>query len=145
MNIDLDKYRPLLMGLMDGELSPEEAADVNEALTRSTVLREEYEVLRETTGRLEAISFVEPTDKIARELWNSPYHRLARDGAIWMIIGGYALLLGYGLFQFLTSDEPVIPRLGVAAIVLGTVMLLTTFIRERVRTHAVDPYKEIQR
>ena len=55
MDIDLDKYRPLLMGLMDGELSPEEAADVNEALTRSSLLREEYEKLRETIQSLRQV------------------------------------------------------------------------------------------
>jgi len=145
MEIDLEKYRPLLMGLIDGELTPVEAVEVNDALMRSADLRDEYEKLRETTGRLEAISFLEPTDKVARELWNSPYHRLARDGGIWMLVGGYVLLIGYGLFEFLVSDEPVIPKIGIAAIALGTVMLAATFIRERVRTHAVDPYKEIER
>lgn len=145
MNTDLEKYRPLLMGLMDGELTPEEAADVNRALTRSEALREEYEKLRETTHRLDAISVLEPSDKIVRELWNSPYHRLARDGGVWLIIAGYVLLVGYGIVEFLTSNEPIIPRIAVAGIVLGTVMLVITFIRERVRTHAVDPYKEIQR
>ena len=46
MNEDLNEYRPLLMGLMDGELTPEEAAKVNDALIRSAVLRDEYEKLR---------------------------------------------------------------------------------------------------
>ncbi len=145
MNLDLEEYRPLLMGLMDGELTPEEAARVNDALIRSNALREEYEKLRETTGRLEAISLLEPTDQIARELWSSPYHRLARDSGIWLILGGSILLVAYGIIEFIVSDEPVIPRLGIAAIALGTVMLLITFIRERVRTHAVDPYKDVER
>ena len=145
MEIDLERYRPLMMGLMDGELTPEEAAEVNQALNRSAVLREEYKKLREATGRLECISMLEPADEVARELWNSPYHRLARDGGIWMILGGYVLLLAYGIFEFINSDARGIPRIGAAGIALGTVMLLVTFIRERQRTHAVDPYKEIER
>ena len=145
MNVDLEHYRPLLMGLMDGELTPEEAADVNQALNRSAVLREEYEKLRETTGRLECISMLEPSDKVARELWNSPYHRLARDGGVWMVVGGYLLLIVYGIVEFVSSDAPVIPRLGIAAIAMGTLVLLITFVRERQRTHALDPYKDIER
>lgn len=146
MNIDLDEIRPLLMGLMDGELTPEEAARVHEALTRSATLREEYEALRQTTGRLESISFLEPTDEVAQKIWQSPYHRFARDTGIWMIVGGYVLLLSFAFFTFITEDEaPILPRFATAAIVVGTLMLLATFIRERVRTHAVDPYKEVER
>ena len=75
---DIEKYRPLLMGLMDGELSPEEAAEVNEALTRSAALRDEYEMILASAGKLESLSMVEPADEIARRIWRSPYHRLAR-------------------------------------------------------------------
>ncbi len=145
MHPDIEKTRPLLMGLIDGELIPEEAAEVNQALIRSQALRDEYERLRETSQRLEAISMLEPAGHVTRELWKSPYHRLARDGGVWLIIGGYILLVGYGLFEWLTSNEPAIPRIGVAAILLGAFMLLITLLRERGRRSAVDPYQEIQR
>ena len=145
MNVDIEHYRPLLMGLMDGELTPEEAAEVNQALNRSATLREEYENLRKTAGCLNSISLLEPTDAIARELWNSPYHRLARDGGVWMVLGGYVLLLAFGFFEFVTSDTPAIPRLGIAAVAIGTIVILVTFIRARQRTYAIDPYKDIER
>lgn len=145
MHPDLDNLRPLLMGLIDGELTPEEAAQVNEALIRSQPLREEYEKLLESSQALESLSMLEPADHVTNRLWKQPYHRLAREGGLWMLIGGYLLLLGYGLVQFLISDEPALPRIAVAAIVLGSVMLLVTFIRERIHTHAVDPYKDVQR
>ncbi len=59
MHPDIEKTRPLLMGLIDGELIPEEAAEVNQALIRSQALRDEYERLRETSQRLEAISMLD--------------------------------------------------------------------------------------
>lgn len=144
-NEDLEKYRPLLMGLMDGELSFEEAVDVNEALNRSADLRAEYEKIREGTGKLEALSLLEPSDEIARRLWKSPSHIFLRNSGVWMILGGYIVLILYAMYEALVEDGPVIPNLAGVAIILGTVALLFTFIRERMETHKVDPYKDIER
>ncbi|MEN9021273.1 MAG: hypothetical protein ABF370_12265, partial [Verrucomicrobiales bacterium] len=77
MQPDLEKLRPLLMGLIDGELTPEEAAEVQRALIRSQALQDEYEQLRETSNHLEAISMLEPGDHVANRLWKNPYHRMA--------------------------------------------------------------------
>lgn len=146
MNEDeLNKYRPLLMGLLDGELTPEEAADVNEALIRSRQLRDEYEAFQESDSKLNGVSFIEPTDVVAKRLWKSPYHRFARQAGIWFLIGGYAFLLLYSLLQATWSDGPFVTRFGVGAILLGIVVLLITFITERIQTHKADPYKEIER
>ena len=51
MNEELERYRPLLMGLLDGELSPQEVREVNEALMRNADLRNEYEKMREGVGQ----------------------------------------------------------------------------------------------
>lgn len=144
-NEDLEKYRPLLMGLMDGELSSEEAVDVNEALNRSADLRAEYEKIREGTGKLDALSLLEPSDEIARRLWKSPSHRFLRNNGVLMIVGGYILLILYAVYEALMEDGPVIPNLAGVAIILGTVALFISFIRERMETHKVDPYKDIER
>lgn len=142
---DLDAIRPLLMGLMDGELTPEEAVRVNDALMRSAALREEFELLRESSGRLEALSLLEAPDAVVRRIWRSPYHRLARNAGLWLVIGGYVALVGYALYCLAAEDGPIVPRLGVFAIVLGTAILLFTFVRERIESHRDDPYKEIER
>jgi RNA polymerase sigma-70 factor (ECF subfamily) len=136
----------LLVGLLDGELTPDEARQVNEHLTRCATCRTEYEQLRETTGKLAAISFQEPDDAVLAQVWKSLYSRLARNASLIMIIDGYALLIGYGLFEFLASGREELPaKLGLAAVALGFLILLVQLIRERVKTYKTDPYKEIQR
>ena len=42
-----ERYRHLLVGLLDRELDPKESAEVNEHLMRCPECREEYEKLRE--------------------------------------------------------------------------------------------------
>lgn len=140
-----EKYRPLLMGLMDGELRPDEAAEVNDALTRSSALRDEYERLREADKALNAVSFIEPADAVARSLWKSPYHRFARQSGVLFLAGGYGLLLLDALYRFAVSDEPVLPRFATGAILIGIVMLVITFAAERASAYKADPYKDIER
>jgi anti-sigma factor RsiW len=141
-----ESFKGLLVGLLDGELTPDETRQVNEHLTRCATCRKEYEQLRETTGKLAAISFQEPDDEVLAQVWKSPFSRLARNTSLVLIIGGYAALIGYGLFEFLTSGKEELPaKMGLAAIVLGFLILLVQLIRERVRTYKTDPYKEIER
>jgi anti-sigma factor RsiW len=141
-----EPFKGLLVGLLDGELTPDETRQINDHLTRCAACRAEYEQLRETTGKLSAISFREPGDAVLAQVWKSPFSRLARNTSLVLIIGGYAGLMGYGLFEFLTSGTKELPaKMGLAAIVLGFLILLVQLIRERVKTYKTDPYKEIER
>lgn len=145
MPIDLNHYRPLLMGLMDGELTHEEAANVNGGLVRSSELREEYERLCQTGNHLQPMSFLEPGDEVTRKLWKSPHHHFARVGGLWLVLLGYVGLIGYTIVEMLSADGLAFPNLCFIGILIGTAILLLSFIQGRIAKHTVDPYKDIQR
>ena len=145
MPIDLNHYRPLLMGLMDGELTHKEAANVNGALVRSSELREEYERLCQTGNHLQPMSFLEPGDEVTRKLWKSPHHHFARVGGLWLVLLGYVGLIGYTIVEMLSADGLAFPNLCFIGILIGTAILLLSFIQGRIAKHTVDPYKDIQR
>lgn len=141
-----ESFKGLLVGLLDAELTPDETRQINDHLTRCAACRAEYERLRETTGKLAAIPRPEPDDRVLAQVWKSPFSRLTRNASLVMILGGYAVLIGYGLFEFLSDGKEGLPaKTALAAIVLGFLILLLQLIRERVRTYKTDPYKEIQR
>ena len=142
---DHERIKPLLMGLMDNELSAEERQEVNNYLTRCSKCREEYESLRESSGKLNTISFIEPTDEVLKYLWKSPFSSLMRNSALFFIVGGYVALAGYGIYNFLISGELTFPKIAVVAIIFGFAFLLFSVIRERIKTYKVDPYKEVVR
>ena len=142
---DCGKFKPLLMGLMDSELSAEERQEVNNHLTRCNRCREEYESLRESSGKLNTISFIEPTDEVLKYLWKPPFSSMMRNSTLFLIVGGYTALVGYGIYEFLISSEPAFPKFAVAAIVFGFAFLLFSVIRERIKTYKIDPYKEVIR
>lgn len=143
---DCDKYQTMLVGLLDRELNPQEAIEVNGHLARCVACREEYEQLRETSGKLETLAFSEPQDEMLRRLWRSPFSRLSRIGGLVLVIGGYAALIGFALFKLFTSDtEEIWSKVPIAAIGIGFVILLIHVIRERLKTYKKDPYREIER
>ena len=141
-----EKYRHLMVGLLDRELAPEESAEVNEHLIRCSECREELERLRDTSSKLEAVAFEEPSDEVLRRLWRNPFSRLSRVGGLVLVLGGYADLIGFALFEFFTGGEDNLwVRVPVAAIVIGLLILLLLVILERLKTYSKDPYREIER
>ncbi|MBW2623391.1 MAG: zf-HC2 domain-containing protein [Deltaproteobacteria bacterium] len=143
---DCQKYQGLLMGLLDQELTPEETVEVNGHLTRCENCRKEYEELRRASGKIEAVSFIEPQDEVLEQLWKSPYSRLTRNSGLLLVLGGVLLLIIYGIFEFVRSgEEAVIPKIGVVAVLIGCVILLLSVLRERIHTYKADPYKEVKR
>ncbi len=141
-----ERYKGLLAGLLDGELTAEEAAELNNHLIRCASCRADYEQLRSTANKLEAISFVEMTDEAAKAFWRLPYSRALRNASLFMIIGGYAALILYGVVTALIEGtEGLFQRLSLTAIVIGFLVLLGLMVVERISTYKVDPYKEIER
>ena len=143
---DCEKYKSLLMGLIDDELTPEEAGEVNAHLIKCRDCRVEYEELRSTAAKIEKASFEEPTDEVLNRLWKRPYHRFMRNSGLFLVVAGYAALIIYALVEmFRSSGEPLFPKITFAAIVIGFAILLANVIRERIHTYRADPYKEVKR
>lgn len=95
---DCDEYRGLLMGLMDDELTPDEAVRTHDHLRRCTACRDEYEGLRRMAGKIAAVSFVKPQEEVLRTMWNSPYTRLTRGAGLLMVLAGWLPLVLYGAY-----------------------------------------------
>ena len=141
-----EHYRERIAGLLDNELTPEETVELNEHLIRCASCRADYEELRKTEQKLEAISYIEITDEAARSLWRLPFARFLSVASLVLVIGGYAALLLYGFVLFLMDDgDDLFVRITVGAIVTGFLVLLGSLIVERISTHRVDPYKDIER
>lgn len=141
-----DQIKPLLMGMLDHELSPEETEAVNEHLTRCPACRQEFSQLRESSRPLAEIRFAEPHDAVLDRLWKSPYSRLSRATGLILVIGGYLALIAYSLYEFfISNNEAAVPKIAVGAILLGFFVLLGHVVRERLKSYSTDPYKGIQR
>lgn len=143
---DCQPILELMMGLMDGELSPDEKVRVHDHLRRCARCRGEYEQLRDISGLLRELpALAEPQDEVLRDLWQSPYSRLTRSAGWAMVIAGVAVLGLYAAYELFTKAELNLPTLAAVSIWVGLAILFFSVLRERLRTYESDPYKEVER
>ena len=147
MKPSFEKYSMLLSGFIDGELSPEEAMEVQEQLQRSEALRKEYEELIQVGDALGGISFIEPGEAELENLWKSPFGHLAKMTGLFLVVGGYLAVTLFGLLLLFTTDEdiPAVLKFGFSAMSVGALVLLIAVIRDRFISYQHDPYKELKR
>jgi Putative zinc-finger len=143
---DCEKYRPMLVGLIDDELMPEEINDVNKHLNRCEQCRQEFDEMAELSEKLGLPSFKEPEDEVLEQLWKSPYSHFVRNAGIVLVIGGYLALVGYALYEFMINkSEETFSKIAIAGLIIGFLIILGSVIRERIKTYKTDRYKEVKR
>lgn len=144
--MNCEKMKPLLMGLLDDELTDEERVELNDHLIRCSSCRDELEQLKVVTKSLSSVSYHEPDDKILRKLWKNPLYRISQIAGLLLVILGNIALSGYGIYKIIVDkDEELFYKATVCAIVSGLVILLTVVIIQRLKTVKDDPYKEVMR
>jgi len=141
-----EKYRGLLIGLIDHELNPDEAKEINDHLIRCAKCREAYEALSETGNKIGGVSFREPTDEVLEKLWKPPYSRMVKWSGLALALGGWLVFIVMAVIEaFRSSEEPFISRIAGGSLLLGLVILLLYVVLERVILYKSDPYKEVKR
>ncbi len=141
-----DKCREMMMGLLDNELSTEEAVNINDHLGRCRNCAKEFEEIKESSAALRGLKYEESPDARLDRIWKSPYSRLAKVSGLLMVIVSWIILAGYSLLEmFREGGVETIPKVTIAILSAGVIILLITVIRDRVKTYKKDPYKEVDR
>ncbi|UCE25292.1 MAG: zf-HC2 domain-containing protein [Candidatus Zixiibacteriota bacterium] len=142
--------RELLAGYVDGELSDEEREAFERELERDPQLRaelNEFRKLKEVTGMMQ---YADLPDEVWDGYWQNVYRKLER-GIGWILFSiGAIVLLSFGVYQFFLelfsdSDVPTIVRISVTVLSVGVVILLVSFVRERLFAYNRDRYRKVIR
>jgi predicted anti-sigma-YlaC factor YlaD len=146
-----ERFKQLLMGRLDGELSPEQERELDEHLQTCAECREELTGFRRMNEMAGRMRFSEPQDEVWDAYWRGIYNRLER-GVGWILVSlGAILLLGFGAFRLvetLLTDPTVelVVKIGLSALLLGVVVLVVSLVRERVFGLRSDRYsREVKR
>lgn len=131
-----------LMRYLDGELSPERARAVEEALESSTELHREYVVFRQLKSDLEEMG---AGMKAERTVWGAVNRKLTRPVGWVLVLVGVLVWLGYGVYVYLTGADAVWQKLATSAVVVGVAMLLVSAMVDRFQDLKTDPYRDIER
>ena len=142
--------RELLAGYVDGELSDADRARVESAMTDDPSLIEEvqeFRRLKEVTGMA---VYADLPDAVWETYWESLYKKLER-GIGWLFFSlGAMIILGFGLFELLQNlyVDPASPlwlKVGVTALTGGAIILLVSFVRERLFARKRERYTQVQK
>jgi len=126
-----EKYRIMLSGYIDNELSPEEKRDFEVHLEGCADCRKELESFG-------AMKYADIPEQVWEGYWSSLYKRMER-GVGWIFISIAAIvLLCFGCYHFcadflLNPEEPLLLRIGIGC------------IRERLFARKRDRYDEVTR
>ena len=142
------ELREMLAGYIDGELSDKDRLAFEDELKVNQELRaelEEFVKLKEVTG---SMTYADLPDEVWENYWQSIYKKTERGlGWIFFSIGAIVLVFA-GLFQIMSHlySDPTVPLLiktAVTILLLGAVILLVSFSRERLFAYKRDRYKEV--
>jgi ferric-dicitrate binding protein FerR (iron transport regulator) len=139
-----------MMAALDGELGPEDRAELDRLLAADASLREEWERLEQVKEVTRAMGYTEPPDEVWETYWVSVYNRAER-GVGWILATlGLLVIAGYGIWQgvvALLADTglPGFFKVAVFVAAFGGLILLLSVVREKLFTRRRDPYREIQR
>ncbi|MDH3224628.1 MAG: hypothetical protein OEO23_13000 [Gemmatimonadota bacterium] len=131
-----------LMRYLDGELTPEERASMEERLGSSSELRREMAIFSAMKEDLRDLSFV-PHGGVS--VWDRIRGRITRRIG-WTLTGlGSLAWVAYGIWVFLTSQTAILAKLATGAIAIGILVLLADVIFERYKEYGTDPYRDVHR
>lgn len=150
MSTNEEKFKILLSGYMDGELSPDQESELKEHLKGCSECQKEldaFQKLKEVTG---AMKYADVPEHVWENYWKSMYRRFEL-GLGWIFLSiGVILILCTVVFYlikdfFLNPAEPLILKIGIAGVIAGFMILLVSVLRERIFAHKRDRYAEIKR
>jgi predicted anti-sigma-YlaC factor YlaD len=149
--MNCEDYRQWISGYLDEELDAGRREQLQQHLQTCEACRRELEELVQIKENLAMIHFKEPLDADLDRYWSNVYNRLER-GVGWICFSlGAILLLCWGAFEMIEEviQDPavsMIVKIGMVALIVGTVILFVSLARERLMIQRKDKYsREIER
>jgi len=143
------KYREWISAYFDGELTPTQKKELEQHLQTCPECRQEFEEMDSFESLMAKVSLPQPSEEVWTMFWTSVYNRLERRiGWILLSLGSIILLFfgAYHLVEELIKDPnlPLLMKIGILSFLGGVVILLVSFLRERLFLRKRERYKEVE-
>lgn len=143
------QYKQWISAYYDGELTPEQKSQLEEHLRYCPECRAEFQEARQFESLMASFSLPQPSEEVWTMYWSSVYNRLER-GLGWILLSvGSIILLLFGAYKLVEGiiQEPSLPlvlKIGVLTFLGGLVILLVSFLREKLFLRQRERYKEVE-
>ncbi len=136
----------LICKVMDDCASPAEKDTLQHMATTDPDIAEALAEQQEAVNAIRSIGLRELTDDVRDAFLGGVYNQLERRTAWILISTGLACVIGYTLYELLTQPTiDTVYRIGLAAVLVGFGLLLSSVLRTRMRIKPYDRYKEVVR
>lgn len=106
----------------------------------------EWEQQQQAVATIHSVGLPELQDEVVERFTHNVYNRLECRVGWGLVLGGLAALFGFILYEILTEPEvSSVLRVGLVAICIGFVLLVSGVWRCRRRVARTDPYREVMR
>ena len=145
-----EHLREMLAGYVDDELSDEQKKAFEKELANNAELRAEldkFRKLKEVTGM---VQYADLPLAVWESYWSSLYRKLER-GVGWILFSvGAVILLLFGLYVglrdlYIDPNVSLWVKIGVTGVGAGLIILLVSFVRERLFAYRRERYREVIR
>ena len=136
----------LLSGYLDGELTQQDRQRVDVHLDDCASCRQAFEQLQRIQSGLGSMPHPEPTEQQRSRMMGVMLTKTSR-GVGWLLaIGGAALLIGMGVYEFVTDDSINLwVKIGNGAVAVAALLIGGSVLVERLRDRKTDRYKDVER
>lgn len=140
----------LLAGYIDGELSNEERTAFEQELENNPSLKKEMEDFIKLKNLTNAMQYADLPDEVWESYWQSLYKKLERSMG-WILFSVSSILLFcYGAFNlmkqmYISPDISLFIKVLVTTLVFGLIILLVSYIRERLFAYKRERYTEVMK
>ena len=136
----------LICRVADGVATEEEQRELIMMAQREPEVAEELRRQQDAVSAVRSVGLRELQDEVAEQFVGGVYNRLERRTGWLLVSAGIAVLAAYGVYEILTEpDLGTVYRLGLAAVIVGFGLLLSSVLRMRLKTRRFDRYTEVIR
>lgn len=148
--MDHQQLKELISSYHDGGLSTEQKRSVEEHLQTCAECRKEWEEMKKLEEAMKTMELKKPNPEVWKVYTKSVYNRLERRiGWILFSVGAMILLFlgGYKMVESIIQDAtiPLLLKVGILALMGGSVVLLVSVLRERLFVRQRERYKEVEK
>ncbi len=143
--LDCGQIGELLSGYLDGQLTQGDRQRVELHLEDCAKCRRTYQQMADLRQATAELTFGEVTHEEWSKIMNDVTVRTSRSAGWLLFVVGTLLVCGYGAYQFAVDNTvPALVKTGVAGLVVGTILLFLSVLRQRVIARKTDKYKDVR-
>lgn len=136
----------LMCRIADGIASQAEQEEMQMIADHNPEVAERLEEQESAAEAVGSVGLPEPGDEIREKYWGQVYNRIESRAGWMLVCAGLVLVIGVGVYEILTDPSiGAVYRIGFAALLVGTVLIFSGFLRVRMRQKRTDKYTEVKR